>query len=106
MHPYPENWDEIRKRIYRRDGWQCQKCGATNVQLHAHHIIPLSQGGSNEPDNLITLCKNCHAELHPLTTIWWDRLAEKHPTMNLIFRIAQILFFLFILWMIIRSVLF
>jgi len=100
---YPENWDELRKGIYRRDKWQCQKCSATNVQLHAHHIIPLSSGGSNETDNLTTLCKNCHTDLHPLTTIWWIRWAEKHSTMNLIFKIAKILFFLFLLLMIIRS---
>lgn len=27
-----------------------------------HHIIPISEGGSNEMENLILLCPNCHKE--------------------------------------------
>ncbi|RLG19529.1 hypothetical protein DRN74_06725 [Candidatus Micrarchaeota archaeon] len=62
---YPDNWDELRRACYARDGYRCQQCGATNVRLHAHHIIPLSQGGTNTLDNLITLCEECHAKYHP-----------------------------------------
>jgi 5-methylcytosine-specific restriction endonuclease McrA len=63
---YPETWDTIRKLVYKRDNWTCQKCGARNIKLHAHHIVPVSQGGSNEFQNLITLCENCHINEHPL----------------------------------------
>ncbi|ODS35195.1 hypothetical protein BEH94_01935 [Candidatus Altiarchaeales archaeon WOR_SM1_SCG] len=62
---YPKNWDEIRKYVYKRDNYTCQQCGATDVELHAHHIVPLSSGGSNEVDNLVTFCENCHASTHP-----------------------------------------
>lgn len=65
MVDYPENWDSIRKDVYRRDGWACQNCGATNVKVYAHHIVSLASGGSNELSNLITLCKNCHMSIHP-----------------------------------------
>ena len=32
--------------------------------LHAHHIVPISEGGSNTLENLITLCSDCHKERH------------------------------------------
>lgn len=82
---YPENWDELRKAVYRRDGWQCQKCGARNIQLHAHHQTPLSTGGSNDMSNLITLCKNCHIDDHP--HMWWGRWKENNPQTVLVLRI-------------------
>lgn len=30
-----------------------------------HHIIPLKSGGHNGKRNLVSLCKPCHAEIHP-----------------------------------------
>ncbi len=74
---YPENWDELRKAVYRRDGWQCQKCGAKNTQLCVHHQTPLSVGGSNDMNNLITLCKNCHIDDH--SHMWLGRWKENNP---------------------------
>ena len=50
--------------ILYRDNYQCQKCKTHNVKLHVHHIIFRSNGGTNSPENLITLCKNCHDRLH------------------------------------------
>jgi hypothetical protein len=64
LFDYPQNWDEIRKKVYRRDGWRCQNCEARNIKLYAHHLIPLSEGGSNELENLITLCEECHKDMH------------------------------------------
>lgn len=66
---YPEHWDRIRRRVYRRDDYTCQNCGAVggakgNAELHAHHIIPRSQAGSDQPKNLTTLCQACHSQLH------------------------------------------
>lgn len=29
-----------------------------------HHIIPVSRGGTNDEDNLILLCPNCHKKAH------------------------------------------
>ena len=34
--------------------------------LHAHHIIPVSRGGTNEPANLVTLCSFHHDLVHQL----------------------------------------
>lgn len=59
---YPPNWDQIRRRVYRRDRYTCQNCGATRVPIEAHHVVPIRSGGSHTLSNLITLCRNCHAK--------------------------------------------
>jgi len=65
LNHYPDNWDELRRDIYRRDGYRCANCGAKDVELHAHHVVPLSVGGTNNASNLISLCRDCHHRLHP-----------------------------------------
>lgn len=54
-------WEELRTQIFARDGHRCQRCGATD-DLHCDHILELSEGGNNDPDNLTTLCRNCHSK--------------------------------------------
>lgn len=66
---YPEDWDRRREVVYRRDKYQCQNCGRRgssrgNAELHAHHIVPKSKGGSHNPSNLVTLCQQCHSAVH------------------------------------------
>lgn len=65
-----EDWDNIRRRVYRRDNHTCQRCGAKggkegDRRVVAHHVIPKSEGGGDGLDNLITLCHRCHARVHP-----------------------------------------
>jgi len=45
---------------------KCQMCGMKKKdKLHEiHHIIPISQGGSNKRSNLKVLCEKCHKEIH------------------------------------------
>jgi len=42
----------------------CQVCGS-NEGLQAHHIILVSEGGSDELGNGTALCASCHADEHP-----------------------------------------
>lgn len=52
-----------RMAILIRDEYACQKCGLEDKSaknLEVHHIKPSTYGGSNEHDNLITLCGLCH----------------------------------------------
>ena len=39
----------------------CEKCGhqIPSEELVEHHIVPLAAGGSDEPDNIATLCRHC-----------------------------------------------
>ena len=61
---YPFDWKDRAKRIRRRDEYSCQSCGATDTLLDAHHIIYLSNWGTNQQNNLITLCRPCHMAEH------------------------------------------
>ena len=62
----------LRQLVLARDNYTCQKCGKfqeeLNVGLHCHHIIPHinSPLETNDPDNCITLCKDCHKEVHKI----------------------------------------
>jgi len=60
---YPPDWDERREQVITRDGFICQECG-DNHNLHLHHLIPLSKGGSNKIENLKLLCSFCHSAKH------------------------------------------
>ena len=54
----------IRRLISQQAHSQCPFCGERDVALHeVHHIVPRAQGGSNEPDNLILVCRNCHVRV-------------------------------------------
>ena len=51
----------IRKKFNGFPG--CFACsGKAEVR---HHIIWLSRGGRNQKNNIIALCRKCHAEIHP-----------------------------------------
>ncbi|MDA7087121.1 HNH endonuclease [Pseudomonas sp. SA3-5] len=64
------NWKEVAQRIRRRDGFKCMECGATNTTLDVHHIIYLSHHGTNQQNNLITLCRKCHETEHDRLFDW------------------------------------
>ena len=55
--------NETRKAVYRRDHWRCALCDSERG-IQVHHVIRRSQGGTNYPHNLITLCWKCHAVAH------------------------------------------
>ncbi len=55
--------NSTRKAVYRRDGYRCALCDSTKY-LQIHHAVKRSLGGSNRPENLITLCADCHALAH------------------------------------------
>jgi 5-methylcytosine-specific restriction endonuclease McrA len=52
--------------VLHRDNYSCQSKRKTkhSDKLHVHHIVFRSQGGTNAPSNLITLCEQCHEDLH------------------------------------------
>ncbi len=61
---YPPDWDTLRREVYRRASHTCQNCGRDDRVLNAHHIVPLSVGGTNELTNLACLCRDCHKLIH------------------------------------------
>lgn len=63
-----DGWWEVRKLIEKRSGGRCEsrsngaRCSAKGVEVH--HIVKLSDGGTNNPSNLIMLCQSCHDRRH------------------------------------------
>jgi ATP-dependent DNA helicase RecQ len=60
-----------RYDILVRDRWKCRFCKREREieSLTIHHIQPQCMGGSDEPDNLLTLCSDCHRELHKVQKV-------------------------------------
>jgi hypothetical protein len=73
-NPEVKKWDyqkgnqkgfyNVKAYILNRDEYRCQKCKTKKGKLHVHHIVFRSNGGTDTPDNLITLCEECHTKLH------------------------------------------
>jgi 5-methylcytosine-specific restriction endonuclease McrA len=59
----PDLYDQLRNRVLRRDSWRCQFCG-TMSNLEVHHKEFRSHCGDDLGENLITLCRACHAGVH------------------------------------------
>ena len=52
-----------RNAALRRDEYKCVVCGGTK-SLQVDHIVAVADGGSDEVDNLQTLCRKCHDSKH------------------------------------------
>jgi 5-methylcytosine-specific restriction endonuclease McrA len=65
----PDSYRKLRSDVLGRDGWRCQRCGASE-RLQVHHIRTRSALGDDAAGNLITLCAACHRQVH--------RLSNKH----------------------------
>ena len=59
-------WQKKRLEILNRDRWQCMACWDTETPLNVHHIEYNKGKKPWEYDDgdLITLCDDCHTELH------------------------------------------
>ena len=55
-------FENTKAKVLNRDNYTCQCCKGKrkDSKLEVHHIMFRSQGGSDEEENLITLCHTCH----------------------------------------------
>lgn len=60
---YGTEWEKLRDIVLARDNYLCQIClesyritPATEVD----HILPKAKGGTDDPDNLQSICNDCH----------------------------------------------
>lgn len=64
----------VQELVLERYDYECQLCPAVGTErsgdanLHLHHRRPPKEGGTNDCDNLIPLCEECHHHHHSSRT--------------------------------------
>lgn len=53
----------VQKKGRERDLFTCQICGSTD-KVEGHHILSYQYGGPADIDNIISLCHECHVQVH------------------------------------------
>jgi hypothetical protein len=69
---YPEKKQQQHKRsvsetkkkyVASSQNWTCKNCHEKlEATFEVDHVIELQDGGTNEIDNLVALCRNCHGK--------------------------------------------
>lgn len=86
---------EARNAVERRSNGVCEArayFGCVGTGEHAHHVQRRSQGGSDDPGNLLWVCFACHGWIHdhPLLAtkagLLWSVREEpvRHPSLDLV----------------------
>ena len=59
-----KEWKEMRRKVFERDNYTCQKCYKKGGILHPDHIKPKIAFPELvfEPKNVRTLCRDCHKQ--------------------------------------------
>lgn len=63
--------NKIRNKFLKSITNQCKRCCSVK-NIEVHHITPISEGGNNEFNNLMVLCKTCHKEWHEMEQHYLD----------------------------------
>lgn len=50
----------------------CQCCRKSGAKLIGHHVIEVCDGGTDDQENIWTVCEPCHAVIHALRKIAKD----------------------------------
>jgi len=69
----------LKAYLLSHRGNVCEGCGdkyrtqkEAMDKLQVHHVVPVKDGGSDEDDNLLLLCHDCHQGKHE-HKIWWHK---------------------------------
>ena len=75
---------QSRRKLHERAGCKCEYCGREldyhDMQLH--HVVPASMNGTNNPNNLMCLCPECHHLIHANAVVNHELIEKKlreHP---------------------------
>jgi 5-methylcytosine-specific restriction protein A len=62
---YSGAWRKIRARFIQANPLcaECQRQGRFTPATEVHHIKPLSEGGTHDWENLMSLCHSCHSAI-------------------------------------------
>ena len=77
---YGRAWQRVRK-AYAEEHPLCEMClaeGKVHPMEQVHHKVPLSEGGTNDYANLLSLCVFHHSQLHAARGDRWHN-AKRDP---------------------------
>ena len=80
---YTTEWSALAARAKARDGHRCTVArilgGECSGRLHAHHVVPVEEGGPALPDldGVLTVCAGHHRTLHALREFLAGRRRRK-----------------------------
>lgn len=79
----------VRYEVMRRDNHACRYCGAMapNAKLTIDHVVPVALGGSDDPSNLVTACRDCNAG--KTSTSPSEKLVDDVSALNVAFAAAM-----------------
>ncbi|MDF9812995.1 hypothetical protein [Streptomyces sp. SPB162] len=77
-----------RSEIFRRDGYVCTSCGVSAGEPHldaqdflaklsVRFLVPIAQGGTDGPENLVTICDRCSIRDVSAPTVDRDEVAQQ-----------------------------
>jgi RNA-directed DNA polymerase len=61
------NYAKAAQGVFRKQQAKCPQCGQSlfnGEEVHIHHRVPRSQGGTNLASNLVALHMVCHSQVH------------------------------------------
>lgn len=62
---YGAVWEKLRVRVLKRDDYLCKVClakGRITAATQVDHIKQKAKGGTDDLDNLQSICDPCHAD--------------------------------------------
>lgn len=54
--------ENLRQKVFRRDGHRCRYCGVVGVDFQIDHVVPVALGGTSRLRNLVVACVTCNQE--------------------------------------------
>ncbi|MDR1464314.1 MAG: HNH endonuclease [Oscillospiraceae bacterium] len=62
---YDRRWEKVRALYLSKHPLcvHCEQSGRLTPATEVHHICPVSQGGGDNDENLMALCKSCHSRI-------------------------------------------
>lgn len=71
-----KDWHSRVMDVFIRDEHACRGCGKDMdwgyEWMDVHHIVKRGDGGSDNLENLILLCRDCHNKQHPEKQVQWS----------------------------------
>jgi len=71
-------WQHLRSIVFERDNWTCVYCGQRGGVIECDHVVPISKGGTNSIENLVTACFKCNRSKRDMSLTEWKDAQNKN----------------------------